>query len=109
MEKRQKMSREERAKQFMPFAALKGFEAVLQEKERVRVPKIELSEEAAGELDKKILQIRKNEMLTAVYYEDGEYLKLTGLVSRIDLDAKILKIVNISIPFSELYAIEKEK
>ena len=28
------MSREERAKQFMPFAALKGYEEALREKER---------------------------------------------------------------------------
>ncbi|MCI8454844.1 MAG: YolD-like family protein [Lachnospiraceae bacterium] len=102
------MSREERAKQFMPFAALKGFEKVLQEMERVTVPKIELSEEAAEELGQKLLQVRKNEMLTAVYYNDGEYQKLTGLVSRIDLAEKVLKIVNTNIPFSELYAIDKE-
>lgn len=31
---RPKMSREERAKQFMPFAALKGYEEALREKER---------------------------------------------------------------------------
>jgi len=31
---RSKMSREERAKQFMPFAALKGYEEALREKER---------------------------------------------------------------------------
>ncbi len=34
MSVRVKMSREERAKQFMPFAALKGYEEALREKER---------------------------------------------------------------------------
>ncbi len=34
MSERPKMSREERAKQFMPFAALKGYEEALREKER---------------------------------------------------------------------------
>lgn len=34
MTQRPKMSREERAKQFMPFAALKGYEEALREKER---------------------------------------------------------------------------
>lgn len=34
MTQRVKMSREERAKQFMPFAALKGYEEALREKER---------------------------------------------------------------------------
>lgn len=44
---RAKMPREERAKQFMPFAALKGFEQALREKER------ELSEEHQEKTDRK--------------------------------------------------------
>ena len=42
---RPKMSREERAKQFMPFAALKGHTEALRKKEKIRVEKQELSEE----------------------------------------------------------------
>jgi len=48
MTQRPKMSREERAKQFMPFAALKGYEEALREKERQvaeREAKEQLSEE----------------------------------------------------------------
>ena len=39
------MSRQDRAKQFMPFAALKGYEEALRKKEKITVPKAELSEE----------------------------------------------------------------
>lgn len=59
---RAKMSREERAKQFIPFAALKGYEDALREKEKVVVEKIELSEERKAELDAKLHQVRKNDM-----------------------------------------------
>ena len=48
MGNRPKMSREERAKQFMPFAALKGYEEALREKESEiaeREAKEKLSEE----------------------------------------------------------------
>ena len=45
-----KMNREERAKQFMPFAALKGYPEALRKKEKVVVPKKELSEEYQEEL-----------------------------------------------------------
>ena len=41
---------ENRAKQFMPFAALKGYEAALRAKEKIVVPKMELSEEKKEEL-----------------------------------------------------------
>ena len=42
MEHRGRMNREDRAKQFMPFAALKGYPEALRKKEKIVVPKIEL-------------------------------------------------------------------
>ena len=44
-----KMPIEERAKQFMPFAALRGLPDALAAKEKVLVPRIELSPEMAEE------------------------------------------------------------
>lgn len=99
------MSREDRAKQFMPFAALKGYPEALRKKEKIVVPRIELSEEYKEELDWKLKQIRKNDIVTVVYYYKSEYLKMTGMVSRIDETARILKIVNTKIPFDNLYDI----
>ena len=51
MANRPKMSREERAKQFMPFAALKGYPEALREKEKIVVPRAEVSEEYAEVFD----------------------------------------------------------
>ena len=96
---------ENRAKQFMPFAALKGYEEALRTKEKVVVEKIELSEEKKSELDYKIQQIQKNDMITVVYFLKDEYIKLEGMVSRLDTDARILKIVNTKIPFEDIYDI----
>ena len=103
---RRRMSPEERAKQFMPFAALKGYEEALRKKERIIVPKAELSEECKEELDRKFRQIRKKDIVSVIYFMDGEYYKLTGMVSRIDVTARILVIVQTKIPFDNLYAIE---
>lgn len=100
-----KMSREARAKQFMPFAALKGYPEALRKKEKIVVPQMELSEEYQEELDRKLRQVHKNDMITVVYYSKKEYLKLTGMVSRIDNTARILKIVNTKIAFDDLYDI----
>lgn len=57
MEHRGRMNREDRAKQFMPFAALKGYPEALRKKEKIVVPKIELPEEYQEELDRKLRQI----------------------------------------------------
>ena len=109
MANRAKMDRAERAKQFMPFDALKGLRDALHEKERIVVSKIELSEDSKEILDRKLHQIQRNDILTVVYFKEDEYLKVTGMVSRLDKQARILKIVNTKIPFEDIYNIEGER
>ena len=100
-----KMSREDRAKQFMPFAALKEYPAALKKKEKIVVNKSELSEEYQAELNDKLRQVHKNDIITVIYFFKNEYLRLTGMVSRIDESARILKIVNTKILFEDIYDI----
>ena len=103
---RHKMCREERAKQFMPFAALKGHMEALRLREKIVVPRKELSEEYKEALDFKLRQVKRNDIITVVYFCRGEYLRLTGMVSKIDNTARILRIVNTKISFEDLYEIE---
>lgn len=97
-----------RAKQFVPFAAVKGYEEALRAKEKIVVEKIELSEERKAELDFKLHQIRKNDMITVVYFHKDEYIRIEGMVSRLDADARVLKIVNTKIPFDDIYDLSGE-
>ena len=106
---RAKMAREERAKQFMPFAALKGYPEALKKKEKVTVPKVEVSEEYAAALDRKLRQVRKNDIVTVVYFHKGEYLQQTGMVSRIDITVRVLKVVNNRIAFDDILDIIGER
>lgn len=103
---RGKMPVSERAKQFMPFAALKGLPEALAEKEKIRVPKIVLSDDMAVELDRKMHCLERRKKATVVYYFQEEYFKITGLVSRIDKTFRILQIVNTTIPFDDIVDIE---
>lgn len=108
-EVRGRMSREDRAKQFMPFDALKGFRDILKEKEKIIVPKIELTEDAKELLDYKLHRIERNDIVTVVYFHEEEYLKVTGMVSRLDTTARVLKIVNTKISFEDIYDIQGDK
>lgn len=98
MKSHAKMSRLDRAKQFSPFAALKGYETALRAKEKFLVPRIELPEEAQAELDRKLHMITTGDTITVVYFhpldgsEFGEYLQITGRVSRLEPERRILKI-----------------
>lgn len=97
-----------RAKQFVPFAAVKGYEEALRAKEKIVVEKIELSEERKEELDFILHQIKKNDIITVVYFYKGEYIQLEGMVSWLDKDARVIKIVNTKIPFEDIYEIGGE-
>lgn len=103
---RTKMSIENRAKQFSPFAAIRGLQDALEKKERIIVEKIELSEERAEELDLKMHQLEKGEIATVVYFEKDNYLKKTGIIARIDKNSRIIQIVDTKIAFEDILDIE---
>jgi len=103
---RGKMDRADRAKQFMPFDALKGLREALKEKEKIIVPKMDLTDDAKDELDRVLHQINVQDIVSIVYFEKDEYLKVTGMVSRFDPSAKIIKVVNTKINFEDIAKIE---
>lgn len=100
--KRRKMDREIRAKQFMPFDALKGFREAMAEKERIIVPKRDLSDEQKEELGRKIRQIQKKDIITVEFFQNREYMRVTGMVTRIDGASRVLEIVNTRIAFTDI-------
>ena len=105
---RQKMPISERAKQFAPFSALKGLPEALKKMEKIVVPKRELTEERLTELNRALNQIKRGMMVTAIYFSEGEYLQITGLVARHDIQNQKLQIVDTVIPFADLYEIKIE-
>ena len=103
------MERAERAKQFMPFAALKGYPDALRKKEEIIAAKAELSEELKAALDIKLSQVCRNDIITVVYFSKGKYLQQTGMVVRIDTTTRILQVVNTKISFDGIYDICGDK
>lgn len=96
------MSVSDRAKQFMPFAALKGLPEALLAKEHITVPKKDLSPEMAEELDRKMKLLIRGQIATVIYFHQGEYLKITGMIARIDTTCRLLQVVNTKIPFDDI-------
>ncbi len=96
----------DRASQFMPFAALKGFEEALKEKERIEVEKVLLSEESLEYLDYQLSLLKVGDMVTVIYFEKGAYISRTGLVSRLKKDARYLTVVTTDISFDDIREIK---
>lgn len=106
---RPKMSRQDRAKQFMPFAALRGLAEAIKEAERETVPRAELYEEEAEVLNRKLRRLRPGLPVRVGYYRGDGYQTLTGAVSNLNASRRELKIGEARIGFDELRELELEK
>lgn len=96
----------DRARQFSPFAALRGYYELVHERERVIEPRRPLSEEEARALDATIADLQRGAMVRAVFYEKDAYRTVVGTVSQVDMIYHDLWIVRERIPFDELCALE---
>lgn len=81
---RQRMSRADRAKQFMPFSALKGYEEAVKESEKREAEKIILAEDLKAELDLKLRELEYGDEVTIIYFDKGEYKKITDRFIKAD-------------------------
>ena len=97
-----RMSRLQRAKQFMPFAALKGFEVLLAAVARPKEHRVELSEDQVDELTKVLQTIHCGEWVRIVYYNKQRYTELIGAVDRISAQMQIISVQGIDIPFRSI-------
>ena len=92
---RARMAVEDRAAQFAPFAALTGYEAVLQEAARLTQHPVYLTEESLDALNAQLRKARERldtqpQITMTVYYEDrvkegGRFETVVGRLKKIDL------------------------
>ncbi|MBO4251436.1 MAG: YolD-like family protein [Clostridia bacterium] len=100
------MTRLERAKQFMPFAALHGYEKVLKEKEAVRIEKRELTVEEEKKLNEIVLRVKKGDIVSVEHYSTDRYVKVEGVITAIDLTLKFITVVKTKILFANIKEIK---
>ena len=108
--KRAKMPPTQRAKQFAPFDAVVGLRPALKEKEKIRIARKELSDDAKEEINIALKQLKAGQIATVVWYDSLEqnYIKTTGKIIKINATDKNLEIENLFILFEDLYTITLE-
>ena len=97
------MKNSDRAKIFSSFSPLKGFYEEILKKEKVIVPKAELADDREQEIDRILHRIEVGDMLSVIHYNDGEYIKTVGCLSRFDPIERHLYIVKTKIEFDDIY------
>ena len=101
------LTRLERARQFLPFDALKGLQEAIKEKEICYIDKKELSEELQEELDIKLSQIEKGDKIYLKYYKNRQYIEKIGIVKEISqVKKKIILQDDVKISVSDILEID---
>ena len=97
-----------RARQFIPFAALRGFDGLVEERSHVDEPRHELTPEQAEELSRAVASLSRGEHIRATFYEEarGAYVSLEGAVGQVDPTFGTLRVSGRRIRFSDLLAVE---
>ena len=114
-----KMSISERAAQFMPFAALTGYEDLIRESSRITQRRIELSETEIEELKHKLepLHVHEKEkpLIKVMYFlqdlkkNGGSYQTVEKQLHRIDdIEKKVIFKDRTTIQFDDIISVEYE-
>ena len=101
------MNRQDRAKQFMPFDALKGLQEELRirEERRTRVKKKTLSEDQIEKISRVLGRVQNGSKVNICLYSQGHYITIDGYVSELNQIYEYIKIGNEKIFFDDIYKI----
>ena len=110
------MSNYDRAAQFAPFAALKGYDEDIDEAIRTTDEKIELSEEQVNQLNEKLNTlkeiIKEQPTIKVIYFvpdekkAGGKYITIEQQIRKIDEYKKKLILSDREIEFNNIFQIE---
>ena len=101
------MMREQRAKQFMPFDAMKGLAEALKEREErhLRVPKHGISEDDQEQISEVLCRVEKGSKVFLSYYSNFHDMEKEGIVAGINRPLQFFRVDEEKILFVDLYSI----
>lgn len=119
-ERHPQMDRLSRAAQFIPFAALSGYDDAIEEESRQTDERIELTEERIADINRKLFalmnDVNKHPAVRISYFEadqrkpGGAYHTVAGVIKKMFISEKIILLNNdLAIPFSDITEIEPEE
>lgn len=101
------MMREQRAKQFIPYDAMKGLAEALRDREErhSRTVRHGVSEEAAERIRDALLRMEKGSKVTVSHYARFHDLETEGIVTEISRAYRFFRLNGEKILFEDLYDI----
>ncbi len=107
---RPRMALEERAKQFSPFAALKGYEEAIAEKQKIKEDEVLLTDYSKALLDEKLKSLSKGMDIVLEYFDRDERASrnIQGRLTKISPETMSLQIDDTSVEFKDIIRIDLE-
>lgn len=96
----------DRAKQFLPFDALKGFREALKQKEKIIENRKEICDFKIDEINEKLKMLKKDMLVKISYYYNFEYIELVGKIKKIDNIYKKIYLLDSIISLDDIVYIE---
>lgn len=96
----------ERAKQFMAFMALKGYEDLIAEAERYSEPRLCLSSDQLEIMDRAFGKLHKGSIVRISYYANDSYVMITGEVKKIKPEERVIFVNTESIFLDNIVDLE---
>lgn len=101
------MDNRKRARQFLPFNGLKGYDELLVKARKKEEEEQPLSEDRAKKLNDILNHIQKGDLLRITFYEAGCCRTLEGTLESIDRPWHFLRLGGKNIPFRHIWEIRK--
>ena len=101
------MTREERAKQFAPFDAMKGLQEALRDREErhSRVERREISEDAVRQNSLVLARLKKGSRVMLDYYHAFHEITREGIITELSFSFQYLRLDEEKIFFDDIYEI----
>lgn len=96
----------DRARQFLPFDALKGFREMLLFVEKQKLEKKEFSSDFLNVLNEKLNSLKKGMNIKVTYFYELNYIETCGIVKKVDTVNQTLILLNTKINFDDIMDIE---
>ena len=96
----------DRAMQFAPFAALKGYYETVRMQERITQPKKELGDDAAELISSTLNNLRTGITVKVRYYDIDSYTTIVGVVTEVNYPYRRIKVIKSQIAFNDIYSID---
>ena len=101
-----RVSPEDRARQFMPFAALKGYADMVLEADCQPEPRRAITPERAAHLSAVLAITRNRDSVRAEFYCEGAYETIAGTITHLDCVMRTIEVEQTIIPFDDLWELE---